>query len=174
MWLQPLHYYIDLRVLAFAGHVQRMVEERLPKRLRDGRLQGPRTRGRPAKSHEKCVNDSLKRKGIDVNNWKSTSENKNKWAKIIRCNYTTTAHTKPKSRYPRQRWYDHPTEILGIHVEKKFGKKWFVGIIVDTDVDINTNENIWRVDFDDGDSADYSAQEINSIICHDLAKLIPA
>jgi hypothetical protein len=33
------------------------------------------------------------------------------------------------------------------------------------DVDIDTNENIWRVLYDDGDEADYNAVQMKRILC---------
>ena len=40
--LQPLHYYVDLKVFGFAGHMQRMPACRLPQLLRDSTLPGKR------------------------------------------------------------------------------------------------------------------------------------
>jgi hypothetical protein len=43
--LQPLHHYIDLKMLGHAGHVERMGSFRLPKIVRDGDMEGTNTQG---------------------------------------------------------------------------------------------------------------------------------
>ena len=58
--------------------------------------------------------------------------------------------------------------IIGEYVEKKFGHKWHVGQIIDVDIDENTNETIWEVRFDDGDTEDYNIPEIEKILCLDM------
>jgi len=47
-----------------------------------------------------------------------------------------------------------------------FGKKRNSGHSpTNHDVDIETNENIWRVLYDDGDEADYNAVQMKNISC---------
>jgi hypothetical protein len=53
--LHPLHYYVDLKVLGYAGHVERMDKTRMPKRIRDGQLLGPRKVGGQFKNHKSFV-----------------------------------------------------------------------------------------------------------------------
>ena len=82
MKMQPLHYFIDLKQLGYAGHVQRMSKTRMPKRINDAHLEGPRKTGRPPKSLANCVHEGLKRKGIDVSSWKQAAQNRNEWARV--------------------------------------------------------------------------------------------
>jgi hypothetical protein len=49
--LENLDYYLDQRMLGYAGHVERMGNERLPKLLRGSYLVGGMKRGRPQKTH---------------------------------------------------------------------------------------------------------------------------
>ena len=80
----PLHHYLDLKVLAYAGHVNRMPLERLPRVTRNCTMTGPRHIGRPAKSHMHNIEEGMRRKQISVCDWKKLSCNKNIWAKLIR------------------------------------------------------------------------------------------
>ena len=169
--VHPLHYYLDLKVLAFAGHVERMADFRLPKATKYGNLKDTRKRGRPIKTLQDCLKNSLKRKNIKFDDWTILSKNKKLWGKVIRKNpITGNARVKPKiqrAMFPEY-WKISPSSILGQHVEMRFGAKWFVGTIMETNIDEQTNEQIWRVLYDDGDEADYSAQQLIKIFCPDF------
>jgi hypothetical protein len=43
---------------------------------------------------------------------------------------------------------------------EQFGGKWHRGKAISTDVDIDTNEQMWHVMYDDGDGEDFSAREM--------------
>ena len=49
---------------------------------------------------------------------------------------------------------------MGAKHLKKFGGKWHRGKTISTNVDIDTNEQIWHVMHDDGDGEDFSAREM--------------
>jgi hypothetical protein len=167
--IQPLHHFLDLKLLAYAGHVIRMPVFRLPRIISCGKLDEPSKRGRPIKSMNVCINESLKRKGIPIDKWQSFSLNKKKWATAIRQN---SKYTRARARTPFSRftpiWFTSPYIILGKFVEKQFAHKWYVGTIIETNLDRDTNEQIWRVLYDDGDEEDYSAKQLQGILCHDL------
>ena len=55
--------------LQLAGHVERMADERLPKRAADLREQGRRRRGRPRLRWEDCVKRDVKKTG-EEGDWK--------------------------------------------------------------------------------------------------------
>ena len=55
--------------LQWAGHVERMADERLPKRAAELREQGRRIRGRPILTWEDCVKRDVKKKG-EQGDWK--------------------------------------------------------------------------------------------------------
>jgi hypothetical protein len=57
--LHPLHYYVDLKTLGFAEHIERLEPMRLPKLMRDSALPGSRKRGGQNKIHLKFVHQSL-------------------------------------------------------------------------------------------------------------------
>jgi hypothetical protein len=57
-------------------------------------------------------------------------------------------------------WEKHPTLLIGRQVLKQFGGKWHRGKAIFTDVDIDTNEQMWHVMYDDGDGEDFSAREM--------------
>jgi len=101
----------------------------------------------------------MKRKGIAVDGWKNVARNRNEWHAAIR-----GASVYDKKRRFQEEWETAPKILIGEIVEKKFGGKWFEGEIKDHDVDIDTNENIWRVLYDDGDEADYNAVQMKRIL----------
>jgi hypothetical protein len=192
--LQPLHYYLDLKLLGYAGHVQRMPPTRLPIQLRDTVMEGPRRPGRPQRGFAATLNASLMRKGvtpaktpiksrfdnrtkISTPHWTSIAANKTAWAKAIRKpSALLTARVNPPKkvrRYP-DHWANCPNCVIGEYVEKKFDAKWYIGKITGTDVDFDTNEQIWTVLYDDGDTEDYNGIELNRIIGLDLRKYLPA
>ena len=162
--LENLDCYLDMRVLGYAGHVQRMGPERLPKQLRDSFLLRPQKRGRPYKTHNDQVRECMKRKGIELADWKLLALNKTKWRAAIRA--PSVYQTKSSSgRYSE--WLAAPESLHGVVVEKKYGSKWFEGTITGHDLDADTNETIWRVLYDDGDMGDYNCHQLNKIICDD-------
>merc|ERR1712002_999779 len=57
---------MDQGVLRWFGHVVRMGYERLVKRVYDSEVRGVRRRGRPRKSWMNGVNETLKRKGLNI------------------------------------------------------------------------------------------------------------
>ena len=82
--MQPLHYYLDWRILGYAGHVVRMDESRLPKIIRNTKLQGKRKAGAPRKTHKRQLNDSLKRKEIKTSEWQKIALDRNEWRQRIK------------------------------------------------------------------------------------------
>jgi hypothetical protein len=82
--LENLDCHLDMRVLGHVGHVQRMGPGRLPKQLRDSFLLRSQKRGRPCKTHDDQVRECMKRKGIELADWKLLALNKTKWRAAIR------------------------------------------------------------------------------------------
>ena len=167
--LQPLHYYVDLKVLGFAGHIQRMPAHRLPQLLRDSTLPGKRKRGGQHKTHAKFLRQSLHRKGIPVAEWKAMAGDRSAWRKAV-----TTA-TKLGARITRNcrsrlknAWSAVPKMLIGKHVEKRFRGKYFVGTVIDADSDDETHEKLWRVKYDDSDVEDCTEQDLQKILCDDF------
>jgi hypothetical protein len=176
--VHPLHHYLDLKVLAYAGHVQRMPDTRLPKITRNSHLAGSRKVGRPSKSRRDGVKDSLKRKEICVETWRQKVVDKKSWAQTIRnipkSQGTCASWARASGRKSRAApaWAHKPLQLIGCNVEQRFEGKWYAGIIVDTDIDCDTNETMWRVLYDDGDMEDLHARELDKILCPDLYRLL--
>jgi hypothetical protein len=157
--LKPLHHYVDLKILGYTGHVERMGPERRPKRIRDGALPGPKLSGGQYKTHQQTVEECANRKGLTE--WKKLAVRKSEWRKSIRTSVLLRARTsvKPQQKFVG-RWAEAPDSIIGRRIEKKFGAKWHGGKVTSTEVDIDTNENLWHVKHDDGDSEDFGSREI--------------
>ena len=66
--------------LEWAGHVERMADERLPKRATELREQGRRRRGRPRLRWEDCIKRDVKKTG-EEGDWKKTG-NREGWRRI--------------------------------------------------------------------------------------------
>ena len=166
--VKPLHYYLDLKVLGYAGHVERMSPNRLTKIIRNSSLCGARQVGRPFKTVDNNIVECLRRKKIGVSKWKEIAQDKQKWAKIIRRHVNWNAKVYQPRKWSLPFWATNPCSILGYYVEKKFGRTWHMGEIVNYDFDVDTNEIIWGVLFHDGDSADFNVPQLQRIICLDM------
>ena len=70
--------------LRWAGHVARMPDERLPKRILYGELQvGARSHGGQKKRFKDTLKAALKDFGIDHNTWETTAQNRVAWCGVI-------------------------------------------------------------------------------------------
>ena len=67
--------------LQWAGHVERMVDERLPKRAAELREQGRRRQGRPRLRWEDCVKRDVKKTG-EEGDWKKKTGDRGGWRRI--------------------------------------------------------------------------------------------
>ena len=67
--------------LQWAGHVERMADERLPKRAIELREQGRRRRGRPRLRWEDCIKRDVKKTG-EEGDWKKKTGNREGWRRI--------------------------------------------------------------------------------------------
>ena len=71
--------------LRWAGHVTRMSDERLPKRILYGELQaGARSQGGQKKRFKDTLKASLKDFGIDHNSWETLAQDRSEWQGAIR------------------------------------------------------------------------------------------
>merc|ERR1712002_1280818 len=75
---------MDQGVLRWFGHVERMGNERLVKRVYDSEVRGVRRMGRPRKSWMNGVNETLKRKGLNIQEAKDSVPDRNGWRSICR------------------------------------------------------------------------------------------
>lgn len=74
---------IKLRRLQWAGHVQRMEEERIPKKILRERVYGIRPRERPRQRWEDSV-DADSKTLLGVGNWRTRALDRNAWRRYIR------------------------------------------------------------------------------------------
>ena len=161
--LHPLHHYVDLKTLAYAGHIQRMNKERFPKIIRDGTLIGKNGPGRGHKTLAQCITQSLTRKNIDETEWKEMAVHKEQWRSKIR-EIADGTPARISGKTPKKfedAWVLHPDLLIGRQILKQFtGGKWHRGLVLSSDLDEDTNETIWQVHYDDGDKEDFSVREI--------------
>jgi hypothetical protein len=79
---RPISELIRERRMKWAGHVRRMNEQRIPKKILFGEVvNGKRGRGRPALSWERCLKADCESK--NVNNWVSMSKNRVEWRNVV-------------------------------------------------------------------------------------------
>ena len=64
--------------LQWAGHVERMADDRLPKRAAELREQGRRRRGRPRLRWEDCVKRDVGRAGVE-DDWEKKTRDRGGW-----------------------------------------------------------------------------------------------
>ena len=67
--------------LQWAGHVERMADDRLPKRAAEIREQGRMTRGRPRLRWEGCVKRDVKKAG-EEGDWKKKTGDRGGWKRL--------------------------------------------------------------------------------------------
>ena len=75
---------IDQRVLRWFGHVERMGDERMAKRMYESNVRGVRRRGRPRKCWMDGVKEVLARKGLNIQEAKVSVQDRNEWRSICR------------------------------------------------------------------------------------------
>jgi hypothetical protein len=147
---------------------------RLTRIVRHGTLRGSRRRGRPHKNLCDNVREGLTRKRIPVDEWEKLAMDKKLWARLIRNDSNRNARIKAKRPSWKPDWTRAPEDIIGCLVERQFQHKWVIGTISGTDIDIDTNDIIWRVDYDDNECAseDYNWRELQSILCLDMHNIV--
>ena len=77
----------------------------------------------------------------------------------------------PSRKWKPPPWVLAPYGIIGCCVEKRFGQKWYLGKIVNVDIDEDTNDTLWKVDYD-GDFEDYNRYELQKILCLDMLAIL--
>ncbi|MEL7520935.1 MAG: reverse transcriptase family protein, partial [Cyanobacteria bacterium J06553_1] len=75
---------MDQGVLRWFGHVERMGEERLVRRVYDSDVRGMRGRGRPRKCWMDGVREVLNRKGLDIQEAKVCVQDRSEWRSVCR------------------------------------------------------------------------------------------
>ena len=70
--------------LRWAGHVARMGDERTPKRVMMGQLQGRRPLGRPKKRWSDNLREDLQQLGVDHRRWMEQAAERRTWRRLVR------------------------------------------------------------------------------------------
>ena len=77
---------IDEGVLRWFGHMERMENERIAKRVYVGECAGSRSLDRPRKRWIDSVKDCLKKSGLDFTQARITVNNSSVWQRFVRGN----------------------------------------------------------------------------------------
>ena len=97
--MQSVHTLLKLAQLRWAGHVTRMHEERLPKKILYGELEmGKRSHGGQKKRYKDTLKASLKDFNIPTESWEQIAQDRATWRDLIRrgaSEYETTESAKP-------------------------------------------------------------------------------
>ena len=98
--------------LQWAGHVERMADDRLPKRTTELREQGRRRRGRPRLRWEDCVKRDVRKTG-EEEDWKKKTRDRGEWKRIS----DEAVKKLQAAPHPRQRENEEERERY-IHVRR--------------------------------------------------------
>ena len=83
--MQSIHTLLKLAQLRWTGHVTRMPDERLPKKILYGELQvGKRSHGDQKKRYKDTLKASLKDFNIPNESWEQIAQNRTKWRGLIK------------------------------------------------------------------------------------------
>ena len=86
---------VDMNVLRWFGHVVRMDNERLSKRVMNARVDGRSTRGRLKYGWIDGVKKALDKRGIDVRQARESARNRSEWQAIVM--YLRYSSDRPRS-----------------------------------------------------------------------------
>jgi hypothetical protein len=79
-----LSSYIKVKRLAWAGHLIRMNDNRIIKKIFNTKLDGVRRVGRPKMRWEDGVDQYTSIRILEVKNWKKVALHRDEWAKLLK------------------------------------------------------------------------------------------
>ena len=83
--MQSIHTLLKLAQLRWTGHVTRMPDERLPKKILYGELQvGKRSHGGQKKRYKDTLKTSFKDFNIPTESWEQIAQDRTKWRGLIK------------------------------------------------------------------------------------------
>lgn len=85
---EPINNKIERNKLRWFGHVARMPENRLPKRVSEARPCGTRSRGRRRVTWQDTINNILTERGIEPRTARSAAQDRTKWRNLCKNLYT--------------------------------------------------------------------------------------
>ena len=94
--VENIDFYVNLRMLRWAGHVARMGHERLPRRFLTSWVRHPRPHGRPQFTFGHTLNKTLARAGLptDFEEWSAMAQDRAAWRARI---YSLAEYPTPPS-----------------------------------------------------------------------------
>ena len=119
--MQSVHTLLKLAQLRWTGHVTRMPDERLPKKILYGELQvGKRSHGGQKKRYKDTLKASLKDFNIPTESWEQIPQNPTKWRGLkegelmnTRQNPSRNVHSgKPELRHHQQSFLPQISLVL--------------------------------------------------------------
>ena len=75
---------MDQGVMRWFGHVERMGDDRLVKRVYDSEVRGVRRRGRPRKSWMDGLKETLERRGLNIHEARDCVQDRSEWRRVCR------------------------------------------------------------------------------------------
>lgn len=81
--VEPIIRTIERQQLKWLGHMVRMDEERQPKRVWQARAAQKRARGRPRRTWNETVAESLRERGLTWSDGRKMAANRKEWAKFV-------------------------------------------------------------------------------------------
>ena len=75
---------MDQSTLRWFGHVERMEDDRLAKKVHESEMQGPRCRGRPRKGWMDGVKEVLTKRALTIQEVKECVQDRREWRIICR------------------------------------------------------------------------------------------
>ena len=100
--LHDFLWYLDQRVLGWAGHLARMPPSRLPRKALTSYLNSPRHSGGQALTHGRTLYRSLRRRKIESGRWMVEAMDREKWRAATKA--TTSLHLPKKNFTRRFHW----------------------------------------------------------------------
>ena len=76
--------FVKGRRIQWAGHVARMEEERLPKKILLAHVEGRRPIGRPRKDWKRCLEEDLQQQGLNPGEWMTEAQDRGEWHNLSR------------------------------------------------------------------------------------------
>ena len=82
---QPhISQFVKGRRIQWAGHVARMEEERMPRRVFLGHVEGRRHPGRPRKDWRRCLEEDIQQEGLNPRDWMTVAQDRRDWNNLSR------------------------------------------------------------------------------------------
>ena len=80
---------MDQSVLRWFGHVERMEDDRLVRKVYESQMQGPRSKGRPRKGWMDGVKEVLSKMSLNIREVRECIQDRREWCSVCRGNNVT-------------------------------------------------------------------------------------